>query len=266
MKENKVTWSDEEQKSYEEHLQKAEPNLHSVQHLIRVREVYDEVVRMDAILNEFLKSNKNTDKIQKLLKDVTYNDFTKFAKHLLEAVIHAEEDGLIEEQEFFGQAINYMIDARNRKVQGEILPVRITTLSRFDMDEGRNLDHRYAMKRAKEMIATNPNFNGLIGVLDPSELNHPIPEWFDERIKLIDDQDPKSGLKAIVQDGWCNDELEERGLNNIDELVDWDKHGEQVNEILRSAFVTLEVGLTRHPFLVSYKSGDKKLSFKKVRD
>jgi len=49
-------------------------------------------------------------------------------------------------------------------------------------------------------------------------------------------------------------------------LVDWDKHGEQVNEILRSAFVTLEVGLTRHPFLVSYKSGDKKLSFKKVRD
>ncbi len=126
MKENKVTGQTKNKKVTKNIYKNAEPNLHSVQHLIRVREVYDEVVRMDAILNEFLKSNKNTDKIQKLLKDVTYNDFTKFAKHLLEAVIHAEEDGLIEEQEFFGQAINYMIDARNRKVQGEILPVRIT--------------------------------------------------------------------------------------------------------------------------------------------
>ncbi len=129
MRENKVTWSDEEQKSYEEHLQKAEPNLHSVQHLIRVREVYDEVVRMDAILNEFFKSlTKTLDKIQKLLKDVTYNDFTKFAKHLLEAVIHAEEDGLIEEQEFFGQAIqlhDWRPETEKFKVKSYLLELQL---------------------------------------------------------------------------------------------------------------------------------------------
>jgi hypothetical protein len=232
-------WSEEERAVYNK-LNGVEeaPRFYGVRGMMRIATTNEKLEKMLRVLRMLVNGKQPTEKIQKILP-TGVNSFDNVAVKVLKYLTHEEDEV---DKEFLMEGLNLLKASYNDYLPQSLEAIQVTVLSR--LDDNQTLDYSYTLRRVKEVIVSLTPYNGFINELEG--FDEEIPNYFDPRVRLINDDDPKEGLKAIIKDGWSFDD---DNPIDVESIVDWsiEENGKQVNALLRKAFATMVVGVTRMP-------------------